>query len=608
MVNHRRLVIALVVAACLSGLAEQASAQSQRRLARLSADLAACLTTGCGGVDVWVPGTKDETEVLAARYNVQIKRQLRSGAVMRVTGGQLEALQADGSLDHISSDMPIRPAADFTDVTIGAVQVWEGVAGLAPLTGDRIGVAVLDSGVDRRHPALRDRVVASVDLTGGDDVDRYGHGTHVAAKIAGAAGLTADTAEYQGIATGAHIVSLRVLGDDGSGVASTVIEAVDWAIEHRHRYNIRVINLSLGGEVLQPYRDDPLCEAVGRAIDAGIVVVVAAGNVAPSADGHRVFGTVKSPANHPRVITVGALDTKQTGDRSDDSVPLWSATGPSKFDLVMKPDFVAPGTRVTSAEAAGSYLSTAFPERHVAGLGASSYQQLSGTSMAASVVSGAVALLLESRPRLSPQETKLVLQITSSFMPSEGLAVAGSGSIRISSAVALLSAGPGTGHNQGNRGGSVGDTIFWGQGADDAIFWGQKADDTIIWGQKVDDTIIWGQGAEDTIIWGQAVGDTIIWGQKADDTIIWGQRVDDTIIWGQGAGDTIIWGQSAGDPIIWGQGAGDTIIWGQKADDTIIWGQRADDTIIWGQAGDDTIIWGQGADDTIIWGQSEIGF
>ena len=104
-----------------------------------------------------------------------------------------------------------------------------------------------------------------------------------------------------------------MLGADGSGVASNVIEAIDWAIEHRKAYNIRVINLSLGAPVVQSYRDDPVCEAVERAIAAGIVVVAAAGNYGLTADGRLALGGITSPGNTPSAITVGALDHARHG-------------------------------------------------------------------------------------------------------------------------------------------------------------------------------------------------------------------------------------------------------------------------------------------------------
>src|SRR5205823_10024624 len=143
----------------------------------------------------------------------------------------------------------------------------------------------------------------------------YGHGTHVAAIIAGEGSIDSG---YGGIAPGASLLNLRVLGDDGSGDASDVIEAIDWTVEHRREYDVRVINLSLGAPVLQPYRDDPLCEAVERAVKAGITVVVAAGNYGKAADGRTVYGGITSPANSPFAIAVGALDTQGTAKRSDD--------------------------------------------------------------------------------------------------------------------------------------------------------------------------------------------------------------------------------------------------------------------------------------------------
>ncbi len=133
MVNRsllRRTLTAAAVVGLSFVLAESASAQ-QRRRARLSADLAEHLSTGSAGVDVIVRGTQAEVEALAARYNVRVKRHLRSGAVLRVTGGQLAAIQDDGAQEHISSDTPIRSSADVTAETIGADQVWEGAGGLS---------------------------------------------------------------------------------------------------------------------------------------------------------------------------------------------------------------------------------------------------------------------------------------------------------------------------------------------------------------------------------------------------------------------------------------------------------------------------------------------
>jgi serine protease AprX len=304
-----------------------------------------------------------------------------------------------------------------------------------------VTVALIDSGISERHSALRRRVIATMDFTGGDGVDRYGHGTHVAAIIAGQAGRTVETRELQGVAPGAYLVNLRVLGDDGSGVISSVIEAIDWAIEHQAQYRIAIINLSLGAPVLQPYRDDPMCEAVERAVRAGIVVVAAAGNFGRGRNGGAVLGGITTPGNDPYVITVGAIDTQGTPERSDDVAAAFSSRGPTLYDLVSKPDVMAPGTRIVSAEAAGSVAARGHPERHVTGAGTNGYIQFSGTSMAAGVVSGAVALLLQNDPQLTPEEVKAVIQLTTSVVSSTGRLNGGAGSLNVLAAITFVASG-----------------------------------------------------------------------------------------------------------------------------------------------------------------------
>ena len=325
--------------------------------ARLSADLRITSRPDPRRSTSSCTATRRTVDALAARYNLVVKRYLTSGAVLRVTAGQLAALRRRRDGRSSVGRHPDSRAADVTAESIGADQVWAGAGDLPALDGAGVGVAVIDSGIDTRHNALKKRVIATKDFTGGDGLDHYGHGTHVAAIIAGQAGKTAETRDYRGIAPGAYLLNLRVLGDDGSGTVSDVIEAIDWAIEHRHEYNIRVINLSLGAPVLQPYRDDPLCEAVERAVRAGIVVVAAAGNYGQTADGKSVYGAITSPANSPYAIAVGAIDTHDTAQRSDDTLATYSSRGPTRYDLVIKPDLAAPGSHIVSAEAAGGYLS-----------------------------------------------------------------------------------------------------------------------------------------------------------------------------------------------------------------------------------------------------------
>jgi len=585
------------VALALAGTLMAAPAQAEHH-ARLSADLADHLSAGSQLIDVIVHGDAASVSALARRYNLSVKKSLKEGAVLRVNAGQLDALRRDETQDHLSGDIRIRSIADVTTEAIGADQVWTGSDDVPSLTGDGVAVAVIDSGIDTRHNAfLRNRVIATRDFTGGDGIDRFGHGTHVAGIIAGQRGRTAETRDYRGVAPGASLINLRVLGDDGSGVASDVIDAIDWATDHKHEYKIRVINLSLGAPVMQPYRDDPLCEAVERATKAGITVVVAAGNFGRTTDGKSVYGAITTPGNSPHALTVGAIDTHGTPQRSDDTLAPYSSKGPTRYDLILKPDVSAPGSHVVSAEAAGSYLSTTYRDKHVAGVAANAYMQLSGTSMAAGVVSGAVALLIEERPSLKPADAKAALQLTSTFLPAAGLAGAGAGEVNLLGAAQLLTDSRRETLGSVEIAGEIVETsgIVTTVNADKVastatnrlVAYTRRANWTSSEVNAL--TIVWGSNEpiavrSNTIIWGS----TIVWGS----TIIWGSSEGEgTIIWGNVDANTIIWGNSEGEStIIWGSNEGETIIWGSNADgeSTIIWGSTAGGaaTIIWRSTND----------------------
>ena len=236
-------------------------------------------------------------------------------------------------------------------------------------------------------------------------VDQYGHGTHLAGIVAGsgAGSRTDNNAGYIGMAPGAAIISEKVLDENGIGYVSDVIEAIDWTIENRLRFNIRVINLSLGHHADQDWADDPLAQAVERAVRAGLVVPAAAGNQGKTADGTPVVGAVISPGFDPLALTVGALNTHGTVDRSDDTVATFSSRGPvgdrnDSSHWVMKPDMVAPGNAIVAAGVEGSTLWKNYPALRVMGARGEPYLMLSGTSQATAVVSGAVALLLQAAP------------------------------------------------------------------------------------------------------------------------------------------------------------------------------------------------------------------
>jgi len=165
-----------------------------------------------------------------------------------------------------------------------------------------------------------------------------------------------------------------------------------------------------------------------RASQAGIVVVAAAGNAGKTPDGTPVLGGIASPGNSPFAITVGAINTFDTVSRDDDQVTTYSSRGPTKYDQIAKPDLAAPGNKIISLEAQNSWIPTNYPSEHIAGYGTNGYLRMSGTSMAAPMVTGAAALLLQAQPNLTPAQIKFLLQSGSTYMVQAGVFGAGAGS------------------------------------------------------------------------------------------------------------------------------------------------------------------------------------
>ena len=308
--------------------------------------------------------------------------------------------------------------------------------------GDGVTIAVLDSGIydagtvheDLRviNEPSRTRVVARQNFVCSEQVsaddlrrgfDPYGHGTHVAGIAAGSGRESLQDAAavgnfYGGVAFNSDVVDLRVIGVDGTGYISDTIAAIDWMIRNRVRYNIRVANFSIGAGVTQSYRRDPLCQAVERAVSAGIVCVVAAGNYGRDTDGQTIYGGILAPANDPFVITVGATNTQGSARRSDDAIASYSSRGPTLVDYVAKPDLVAPGTLIRSVAANRNILTVNNNLTVYSREGQDVYMWLSGTSMAAPVVAGTVALMLNANPSLTPAMVKSILQFTAQPLPS----------------------------------------------------------------------------------------------------------------------------------------------------------------------------------------------
>jgi hypothetical protein len=369
-----------------------------------------------------------------------------------------------------------------------------------------------------------------------------------------------------------------------------------------------------------------------------VAVVTAAGNKGINpATGNPGYGGAGVPCNAPSSICVGSLDTKGDANLNNDRVANSSSRGPTRFDLLAKPDLVAPGVNIVSLAAKGSRLYKDFPQLRVAGsTGKPEYFTLSGTSMASPAVAGAAALLLQENRALSANTLKIALQYTARILKDTDVLTQGAGAVNIGGALLLADAiNPRAPHGAtwitrrltaANRD-AYGNSIRWGRRIiygdrfvrprfaemhlvrwDDDIVWGYDAiADNIVWGN--DDNIVWGNN-DDNIVWGN--DDNIVWGN--DDNIVWGNWADDNIVWGNDESDNIVWGVD--DNIVWGND--DNIVWGNSDDDNIVWGNSHlrdvwasnvvwgfwDDNIVWGnitRATDDNIVWGNN-DDNIVWG------
>jgi serine protease AprX len=334
------------------------------------------------------------------------------GEAARVTGRAALALTRNHEVAYVFRDAPITaafdPVADSAKVTSPAViltyanYAWS----LLNICGRGVTVAVVDSGV-YAHADLAGRIVAAADFTQDPPVvstsplgDPGGHGTHVAGLVAGDG--ASSSAAYTGIAPCAGVVDVRVLDAYGRSSTSTVLRGLQWVLANRVTYGIRVVNLSFGAQPTSTYRRDPLSVAAEALVFAGINVVAAAGNGGPTSQ------SIVAPADDPFVLSVGAFDDAGTSKPSDDTVATFSGRGPSRFDSLSKPDVVAPGRKIVSLLSPGSTLAVQYPDRLVSATGASvpQYFRLSGTSMAAPLVSGLIALLLEKEPTLTPFQVR----------------------------------------------------------------------------------------------------------------------------------------------------------------------------------------------------------
>jgi serine protease AprX len=467
---------------------------------------------------------------------------------MHVPTSMVEELANDPNVAYITPDRTQKmTATPATEQFATAVEADVAASAFA-MNGTGIGVAVIDSGI-AAHPDLNNasgtsRVVYSQSFVAGDTTtsDKYGHGTHVAGLIGGNGASSGSgngyAATYAGMAPNVNIINLRVLDQNGAGTDSQVIAAIQQAISLKSTYNIRVINMSLGRPVYEKYTLDPVDQAVEAAWKAGIVVVCAAGNSGRFAPTNG-FGTVGVPANDPAVITVGATMTELTSTRVDDQIASYSSKGPTTLDHIVKPDLVAPGNAQVSLRVAGSTLDTLYPQYAVTpnNGNASKYYVLSGTSMATPVVSGAVALLLQKTPTLTPDQVKARLMKTAwkgvgqytyshdtfgnMYNNEYDLFTYGAGYLDIDAALADTNLATGlalspTAVANSNGSITIANTVLDSNFTGSSVVWGTTS---TIWGNSV----VWGSNAlsASSVVWGAT---SVVWGATSVSgySVVWG--------------------------------------------------------------------------------------
>ena len=487
------------------------------------------------------------------------------GQVAEIPDYELDALAAHRGVRAVSLDRRVSGTLERTGATIGATWVREHLR----VDGSGVSVAIIDSGIASWHDDLNPQhILRFVDFVEfrTSAYDDYGHGTHVAGIIAGT-GYDSGGART-GIAPGANLVCLKVLDADGFGYISNVIAALDYAVQHRVELHIRVINLSVAAGVYESYTTDPLTLAAKRAVEAGIVVITAAGNFGRDSSGGAQYGGVTAPGNAPWVLTVGASSHNGTVERADDSIAPFSSRGPTAIDYAAKPDIVAPGVGIESLTEAGTLLYTAHPAARLWGTTDTAtppYLSLSGTSMAAPVVAGTVALMIQANPSLTPNLVKAILQYTAEHRPSIDDLTQGGGFLNARGAVQLASSlahpdqmpdapdpTPWSRHiNWGNHRVGGGRLQPTGSAWPTDVTWGATA-------TRSGDHVTWGAVCATADCRGSLGGSPDLSGRR-----IWGTACAPadgggcaTVVWGaRGSTDNIVWGATCGgadcNQVVW---------------------------------------------------------
>ena len=415
----------------------------------------------------------------------------------------------------VTADVPVHVSGYSSNqlwpYETGVAKNWTGPFAATP-GPNAPTIAVVDSGIQADRADFGGRVLASVKLgTLPDDSpgDGRGHGTFVAGIAAGGA------PDYTGATPQANLVSVDVMDDHGVARTSDVIAGCQWILANKDKYNIRIANFSLHSATKSSFTRDPLDKAVEKLWFSGVVVVAAAGNYgSPTGPS----GVLYAPGNDPFVITVGAIDIGGTKSRNDDFNAPWSAYGRTP-DGFMKPDITAPGRYMIGPVPAGSTLTVERADK----VTAPGYIQLSGTSFAAPVISGAAAQILAQHPTFTPDQVKGALMVSTKPVSDAAAGSVGVGEIQMTKALTILA--PPNPNKALNRfliadpsGGSrpVFDGVSWYDVAKSNVSWDSVSWDSVSWTDAVWSVVSWGD-----VSWDSAALNDVSWTDVSWTDVSW---------------------------------------------------------------------------------------
>jgi serine protease AprX len=487
--------------------------------------------------NVIIQGNKTSSANVASRVQSErgkLRKQFLSvsGVAASLSGTAILKLAQSSEILAITADAPVRLASFSSGqqwpYASGVVKSWwDNATNLSLQTPT---IAVVDSGIDSARTDFAGRVAADVNLTSiqpNSPGDGRGHGTFVAGIAAGGA------AGYAGANPRARILSIDVMDDNGMAMTRDVIAAADWILQNKDKYAIRVANFSLHSGAANSFMFDPLDKAVERLWFGGIVVVAAAGNYGVNG---QPSGVPFAPGNDPFVITVGAVDIDGSVYKWDDFNAPWSAYGYT-LDGFAKPDLAAPGRYMIGPVPVNGTLPLERPGNVVA----PGYMQLSGTSFAAPVVSGAAAYLLALHPNWTPDQVKGALMLSAKPLPSAAPLSAGVGELNLGAAVDVTSPpNPNAALHQfvvsaSGGSGKVFDAASWASAAKASASWASASWSSASWASASWSSASWASASWSSASWASAS-----WADAATSAASWSDAS-----WASASWASVSWADNA---------------------------------------------------------------